>query len=167
MTEQEKALALSEFYKTLAENNNGWTMQGKQGVTGPNMMSDISEYIINPPKPKSKKIDLSICIKSNIDVECSDNKRIWDICKFSSMKSEGWEYCRVRQDHWHLWQGGDCPLPKGLIIEIQTRQSSAISKNVTVYDLNIWGWNWNLPQLDNDGDIIAFKVIGTAKGWEY
>lgn len=136
------------------------------------------------PKAEKKIIDLSTCVGSDIDMEFADSINVNDLgfCLTDTLNEDntqlkglyiskrelrGFEQCRVRQDHWHSWQGGECPLPDGLAIEIRTREKSTTSYNAKSYNMSAWGWKWNHPKRDNSGDIIAFKVLGPADGWCY
>lgn len=84
MKQKEKLLALGRWYTEAGENNNGWKVvlgdgSIKDGMLGPHIDSDLSKYIINEPKPENKIIDMSVCIKSGIDVEFSQNINWWYI----------------------------------------------------------------------------------------
>ena len=183
MTDKEKALELSAFWALLAQNDNGFTFAGMVNdgyFSGPNMNSDIDDYSINPPKPVLQTIDLSVCIKSKIDMEfwTSDTLDKDYIAKlvgikngvfFSSLSNENkWlHHCRVRQDHWHSWMGGECPwmgecpLPEGLKVSLLFRDGTT-SKGCN-FDRSNEAWR-------HDGgmsDIIAFQVLGSAEGWIY
>jgi len=171
------AKELAVFYTKLAENDNGFKYNSTHVDTmgGPNLYTvpDCMKYFeINPPKPKVKKIDLSVCIKSGIDMEFADEDtdadKWWVVGKLSAIKvyeklyyvdeqGANFRFCRVRQNHWHSWQGGSCPLPEGLNVDYRLRGSIYISPKTEK--------SWQ-----HDGtatDIIAFKVIGTLEDWEY
>lgn len=118
-------------------------------------------------KPAKKAVDLSVLIKSGIDCEFWSGNKSKNIHKLMCIsnkdyKAKGRKYynkCRPRMDNWHSWQGGDCPLPEGFIIDVTTRDNR-ILKGKEVQDLR-----WGFKKLE--GDIIAFKVIGLAEGWCY
>ena len=121
------------------------------------------------PKPKKKIIDLSVCIDSGIDMEfgATDIKHIGTLLKieetryFSKNIIAGWyTECRVRQDHWHSWQGGKCPLPEGLEVALIYR-NRGVGEHKPVYLELDWSHDNRLY------DIIAFKVISVADGYKY
>lgn len=122
-----------------------------------------------PPKPKKKIIDLSMMVGSDIDMEFKLNSTEWKIGKLSFINKDSTEgifyhalnfhgsnKCRIRQDHWHVWQGGKCPLPDGLRIKIMLRNGRI--PNSTTYATEEWTWEHH----EEDGDIIAFKVDDIA-----
>lgn len=129
----------------------------------------------------TKIIDLSILVNSGIDMEfssCIDDvdadssEAIWypqQLIGVSNnatyLYSNGCDSkCRVREDHWHSWQGGANPLPDGLVIEILTRDNRQYPNHSCAGYNNIdWDWMWR----DKITDIIAFKVLGVAKGYTY
>lgn len=122
--------------------------------------------------PKQKKIiDLSVCIESGIDMEFSDDGSFMIIdtlvntCSvnkvYRTSHSSLFNKCRVRQDHWHSWQGGyKCPLPEGLKVELMYRNRGKGQHSPAYTELD---WNHN----DSVYDIIAFKVISVADGYKY
>ena len=129
-------------------------------------------------KPKEKNIiDLGKMVGSDIDMEFADNNA-WFIdylieiintdinnsYPYVTKKRKSIAKCRIRENHWHFWQGGECPLPEGLEIEIMYRCGEA-EESLILYHRRIWSNNW----LHNSEkyDIIAFKVLGTADGWSY
>ena len=73
--------------------------------------------------------------------------------------------CRVRENHWHSWTGGECPLPEGLKIEVLLRSGATGIKNVGSLNLQWEHYHCDLQTCLTD--IIAFKVLGVADGWEY
>jgi len=166
-----KAKELSEWYAQLAENDNG-LMLAPLVMMSPNLESDLSEYIINPPKPQPKIIDLNMMIGSDIDMEFGNKTRHGDTIGkldyidehgyFNSYSDNYYKECRIRQDHWHSWQGGECPLPEGLEIEVKYRRKNLIDKRNGHCDYGT-AWLWD----GGHDDIIAFKVLGTAENWEY
>jgi len=189
---KEKALALSEWYAELADNDNGFTYissYSPQGIISnistelksnlmidhPDIESDLSKYKVNPPKPALLRIDLSVLVGSDIDCEFNDfddtDDNEWFIDTLKATENDyylsrhtGWNYCRVRENHWHYWGGNwYCPLPKGLNIELRTRNGSI--KNVKDY-ISLGGWR-HRKWVQYDDDIIGFRVLGVAEGWEY
>lgn len=139
------------------------------------------------PKPKIKKIDLSCLVSSDIDMEYAPNASAgtnlsttdWFVTKlikvpegYNAREDTAWIYVnsspkwihskfiRIRQHHWNHWNGRDCPLPKGLKIEILHREGSSSIRSDYI---NLTGWEVDGNLLD----IIAFKVLGVADGWKY
>jgi len=172
------ALALSKWYAELAENDNGYTtLAERHRLQGsPTLDSNLDEYFIKPPKPKIQKIDMSILIGSDIDCEfmCEETNYVIvgnlietptsEFSYYTSKTSGVYDKCKVRENHWHYWGGNwYCPLPKGLNIELRTRNGSI--KNEKDYS-SMSDWihrKW----VQYDDDIIGFKVLGVAEGWEY
>ena len=124
------------------------------------------------PKPKKKIIDLSKMVGSDIDMEFWDTlpsiyvgklEKILDLSPKQYCRKNGinFDNCRVRQDHWHSWQGGECPLPEGLKGEIKNREGSIQSYTFSAIPDKRW-----LSDGANN-NIIAFKVLGVAGGWRY
>ena len=123
--------------------------------------------------PKKKKIiDLLKMVGSDIDCEfasmsnnfyrwASKLKEINDY--YVSEAGAGYHCCRIRENHWHSWQGGECPLPEGLYIEVIFRNGEE-GDTEGYYNS---GWNINWHHQSGTYDIIAFKVIGVADGWKY
>ena len=122
-------------------------------------------------KPEKKIIDLSKMVGSDILCEFSNSGNQWSINKLTEIdEDQGYYYydsydyfykCRIMQDHFHSWQGGECPLPEGLIVEIRyidhldgeyTEIEEKIVKNYQMID-------WSM--------VIAFKVLGAADGYCY
>jgi len=179
MNTKEKAQWLSDFYSQLAKNDNGIYHPAFPNPGGPNMDTNvgINTWQVKEPKPKKQIIDLSMMIDSEIDMEFEGINKWWigklgEIEIYNSKKrteysmlgdDEGFYNCRIRQDHWHSWQGGKCPLPEGLEIEVIYRgktEPETIDQGTMTMDVN---WSWR----NTVGDIIAFKVIGCAEEWEY
>lgn len=119
-------------------------------------------------KPQKKAVDLSVLIESKIDCEFSTSPSfelaIWDtlhslsnrINQYSSSVHSCLRYCRPRMNHWHSWQGGECPLPDGLWVDIDRRDGLGNRGYSTDY-------SWRHTGTGND--IIAFKVTGLAEGY--
>jgi hypothetical protein len=170
----EQAKRLGELYLELAEKDTwlefnfmdtyGW---GKTYNT-PSIASDLDRWRI-AEKPV-KKIDMSCLDGSDIDMEFGNNNslgfasigKLYNIetnteTRYSIPNSKGhFTQCRVRQDHWHSWRGGDCPLPKGLIIGYSEYKHSRRWVNHCTSYTNL---DWS--------EIYEFKVFGVADGWEY
>ena len=130
------------------------------------------------PKPKQKTIKLDEMVGSDIDCEFSNMatpfKDRHDIYigqltgfdtsiknkKFYIKDNVSKHYkCRIRQDHRHHWNGGDCPLPEGLDVEIEFRESGREPTD------NYRNLRWS--HTGGVWDIIAFKVLGTAENFKY
>jgi len=168
-TNQEKIEFFAKFWTELAENKNGVTSKDYSHYKYPIIDLDITRlknFKVNPPKPKVKKIDLSIVITSQIDMEFGLGLQISKLkaiqynatSKYVSTNDNLYEQCRVRQDTWHSWQGGECPIPEGLVIAYQHVNSYyqiATMHNIGKYDDGILDWK----------AITAFKITGTADGW--
>ncbi len=161
-----KAQALADWYQRLANNGNGFIFNHTTGTKGPDLRSKLKHYRINPPKPKIKKIDLSVCIESGVDCEFKQNGMAWHINKLDMLNPSPttiyhdlYDQCRVRQDHWHSHQGNKCPIPEGL-------KGSALRRDNFYMDLDeVTDWKHN--PLKPHNDIIAFRVLSIAEGWEY
>lgn len=129
--------------------------------------------------PTKKPVDLSVLIESGIDVETSEYPDFRRRCigelrsidksphsKYPYYKLGDWDfdaiYCRPRMNHWHAWQGGECPLPEGVVADAVYRDGE-IRKGIFVK-----AWNWEHKQSTSmTVDIIAFKVIGLADGYSW
>ena len=125
---------------------------------------------LEPVKPELKKIDMSRCIESGIDMEfdLSGSTPI-RISKLSSIDSSAFpfnfdsddscsETCRPRMNHIHACIDGfdKCPLPDGFKIKVYLRDGDTIGND------EITSWIHH----GFAGDIIAFEVTGIADGWE-
>ena len=70
-----------------------------------------------------------------------------------------YDNCRVMQNYWHSWQGGDNPLPEGLEVEVLLKEGTVQSG----YTTETYSWNW----CNDMTDIIAFRVTGVLKEFKY
>lgn len=120
-------------------------------------------------KPTKKPIDLAVLIQSGIDCEFWDgsigvlseiscgsqyHRRIGSTAGYTPYST-----CKPRMgEFWYSWQGGECPLPEGLVIEIQTRNNGKYGAKVKPFNFR---WNHD----GSPSDVIAFKVIGLAEGY--
>ena len=172
MNNKEKALWLSEFYKKLAENDNGISHETVTNVNGPYFGMDwtmYSNYTVNPPKPKKKIIDLSMMVGSGIDMEFSNGQfltpkiqKLKHILERTYVTAFGNEFdnCRIRQAHWHNWHswgGSLCPLPRGLEVKLRfITDTGGISHSILDNYRDI---NWD--------NVIAFRVLGPAENAQY
>jgi len=175
-----KAKVLSDWYLELAKNDNGFeTLAGRQGLKiagllcfGPNLNSNLREYYVNQPKPVKKIIDLSCVVDSDIDCEF-DNTNTFDKnsgignltdvdlnSEFAYLHNNNWWYvnCRIRQDKWMYWGGGDCPLPEGFIVVLEFNDKTTLKVD------NYTSLNWSRSK---NNCIRAFKVIGVAENARY
>jgi len=80
-------------------------------------------------------------------------------CTDGSGGFKHYKYCRPRMNHWHAWNGGDCPLPEGLIVDARLRDDY-LSENANTNSL-IWTKN------TGHNNVIAFKVTGIAEGYRW
>ena len=130
---------------------------------GPKINSSKDNWRIKPTK---KVIDLSVLIDSQIDCEFqSSSSMSWAIGKLRhhvscSKKpmyhihwgSQGFTKCQPRMNHKHAWDGGECPLPEGIMVMPHYRKPLKLRVPVMATDLQ-WD-NWGV----ND-DIIHFEVL--------
>lgn len=141
-----------------------------------------TEHCVHNPRNKDlfkiqeKIVDWSKLVGSNVDMEFSDYKDIFEpwasklidmginkgIPYYKISEIGRFKYCRIRENHWQAWGGGECPLPEGLVIDVRTRQDGD-RRYVSSY--NEPHWNWKHNQFGSD--IIAYKVRQAAHGWTY
>lgn len=120
------------------------------------------------PPPAKKVIDLSVLVGSGVDCEFWDeegevligalthsfdgsgpyqcDKRLW------------FPHCQPRMNHWHSWQGGECPLPEGFVVEAYTRTGRLLPEA----EATTLRWRWRYSYPHNDPDIITFRVLRKA-----
>lgn len=125
-----------------------------------------------------KKVDLSILAESGIDCEFFNDEdddnhyrdinvgRIGYISKdreypFLKNVCDIYKHAIPRMNHWNFWQGGECPLPEGLMIELIFRHGYKLNNNNDYSEII---WNHHGP-IHSDRDIIAFKVLGLSDGY--
>lgn len=129
-------------------------------------------------EPQKKVVDLSVLIGSGIDCDfgmISNDGSISQCmiaplvginlkarCKYEAMFGDSYEVCRPRMDHWHSWQGGECPLPEGfkVVFVFRNGTDSALLSNSVVHE-------WEYDEQPHNHDIIAFRVIGLADDYCY
>ena len=166
---------LAGFYQAITDGgegqydflSKGWDMVKK----GPNLASIKADFRI---KPKLKAIDMRILVGSGILCEFANiSDDDWYAYKLTDISRDGYfaerdgkhskhgNRCRVMQDYWHNWQGGECPLPDGLIVELQLRNCKSTVKIITP------SLRWEHIGYEENSDIIEFKVTGIAEGWTY
>jgi hypothetical protein len=137
---------------------------------GPNLHSLTKEWRIKPAK---KVIDLSVLIDSQIDCEFqSSSSMSWAIGKLRyhvscSKKpmyhmlwdSQGFTKCQPRMNHKHAWQGGECPLPEGFVVEVWWRDGRSDVRPINSRNGLYWKHD------NHASDIIHFKVLRVADGY--
>ena len=170
--EKEQALRLSELYKELAEKGTKFEYnRSKEGwskhLTGPSMDSNLEYWRV--AEKQDKIIDMSCLVGSDILCEffITHNQAVIDrLIEIREDKpnkfvtdDDVYDNCRVMQNYWHSWQGGDNPLPEGLEVEVLLKEGTVQSG----YTTETYSWNW----CNDMTDIIAFRVLGTTKGWKY
>jgi len=171
--EKEQALRLSELYKELAEKGTKFEYnRSKEGwgnhLTCPNLDSDLDKWRV--AEKQDEIIDMSCLVGSDIDMEFGEGTYVAKlksinpkvVSKYTSEKGNMYKECRVRQDTWLSWQGGECPLPEGLEVEVEYRNEGFQSKAST-YHTTRWDWG----HCGGEWDIISFKVLGVCEGWKY
>ena len=117
-------------------------------------------------------IDMSQC-KVDIEIQSTLYKDDWRIESFDSLKDPDFlagRNVRVRQDYYFGWQGGECPLPDGLIVRIRIAKAEKIEHgagvvfSVTSFEdkrLISKNINWKSKEL------IGYTVLGTADTHAY
>jgi len=174
-----QARRLSELFAKLAEKEtyfehiddcHRWNASSQN----PCMLNDLSLWRV--AEPKRKIIDLSVCIKSNIDMEFRDHSNWFtdklknitkDVCEYPEVNKTIYQSitlftahkCRIRQKHWHSWNGGKRPIPEGLAGAIRLRDK-------TVEYLSIAN-KWVHDNASKNKDIIAFWIDGPAENYKY
>lgn len=124
-------------------------------------------------KPEVTPIDLSVLIQSGIDCEFSSfapaigatigilesinaiDQRLYVGNVDGSGGNKDYNLCRPRMYHWHSWQGGKCPLPEGLRVEVKFR--SGEKRRIFVGE-----HKWFHDNTCSSNEIIAFRVLGKA-----
>ena len=117
-------------------------------------------------KPLKEPVDLSVLIESGIDCEFwDDGSTLKWIGKLEQIfvgstepycnEIDCYDYCRPRMNHIHAWQGGICPLPKGVIVKVWFRQRND-TDNTDIGPVSNYRWS----NMNVYSDIIQFKVIG-------
>lgn len=120
--------------------------------------------LLKPIKPEPKKIDMSVCIESQIDCEFSDDvfnyapvrklKQIDCNGKYISSNINNWKYCRPRFKHIHASPAGwgKKPFPEGF----NFRAWHSLSEAAIV---DTWSECGNRT-------ITMFEITGIAEGYE-
>lgn len=107
-----------------------------------------------------KIIDMSKC-KVDIEYSSPEFDAGWAIAKSRDRFLGNKCNIRVRQNHYFGWQGGECPLPEGLMVRCtyysslqgfsQIRSKKNISHRINFLDINL----------------TSFEVLGAAEGYAY
>lgn len=169
-----------EYAKDWQETNKPWE-RWEFMSTATNDWEDIDCHPVWGPttnyrrKLTKKPVDLSVLIKSGIDCEfvysnATNHRDRLIIEKLTEITSNDYAtryvnsnekahlYCKPRMNHWHYWDGGDCPLPEGIKVSVKTLRCAA-------YDGDCLSFSWGRKIRAVDGNIIAFKVLGLADGY--
>lgn len=74
----------------------------------------------------------------------------------------GWNCAKIAFDkcEWKPWFGGECPVPGSVLVEVILRNGD---KTMCGGSAALLRWN----HIKNDGDIIAYRMVGLADGWEF
>lgn len=132
----------------------------------PAIDSNLDQWELRPIA--KKPVDLSVLIKSGILCEFDAGEQNLWIGKLSRIGSGYYSMdmrgacqamasvCRPLMDHWHSWQGGECPLPDGVMVSVLHRKAPSKTLNATGLS---WGW------FNKEPDIIQFKVTGLVEGY--
>ncbi|MFT5518608.1 MAG: hypothetical protein ACI9RI_000874 [Oceanospirillaceae bacterium] len=163
LTEKQKPTIklLEELQEGLVALNKAWDEE---------IQNALSAGILKPTK---KVIDLSVLIDSQIDCEFkyggSLTPKSWFIDKLTEIHNEAntykpslqgyTTYCRPRMNHKHAWDGGNCPLPEGFVVEVWWRDGSDDVRTINRGNGLYWGHN------NHASDIIHFKVLRVADGY--
>jgi hypothetical protein len=136
-------------------------------------------YEVHIFKPEKKKLDWSKIPKgttvlyrefelgylSVFDVESG----CFSIARYlngESMLVDHYSETNVRlaeQSTFTYWPGGECPLPEGVQLEIVMRNGESMTIGA-----QYCCWDRSSEVSENfDSDIIAYRIIGLAEGWEY
>jgi hypothetical protein len=130
--------------------------------------NELNSYRI---KPTLRTVDMSVLIGADID--CTFGKRqtigaLHSIVggsfnrKLSDHSYDSWTSCTPRLDHWMPWNEGDCPLPEGVLVIPRLRNALWDTRAMQATYLM-----WDIQKEPVAEDIIAFKVVGLAKGWQW
>jgi len=134
----------------------------------PDLRSDLSNWRV--AEPEKKIINISMMIDSDIDMEFSNHMgQDWFVYKLTDINKNGYysitndkygHSCRIRQNHWHSWNGGgNHPLPEGLTGKIRLRDRCVLPLSCAT--------KWEYDACDESLDIIAFWIDGTVNNYKY
>jgi len=127
----------------------------------PDMDSNPKNWQLRPIA--KKPVDLSVLI-DGIDCEFGDRQLVSkligiDTNGYVDKRKNLYAKCQPRMDHWHSWHdGGDCPLPEGIIAQVILRNDTA---QLTT-DTGLCH-QWYHDATTAEFDIIAFKVLPELK----
>lgn len=94
---------------------------------------------------ESKKLKIK-CFNNGGSSKFSDGTSLWEKAELAE------------QPTFTYWPGGECPLPDGVLVEVIFRCGDCEKHPATPLD-------WSHDKVA--GDIIAYRIIGLADGWEY
>lgn len=177
MTAHKHAEIMALYAEKAAETNKPWQYFEYKDSAGEwhslQAMPSFHETREYRLKGERKVVDLSVLIKSGIDCEflCQGDGETWYIGVLEKITlghydgdyqlydgvSSAYE-CRPRMNHWHNWQGGDCPLPEGFEVEVLIRGG-------TKYKDHSVNFVWHHDSGYNN--IIAFRVIGLMEDYRW
>lgn len=128
--------------------------------------SDVFDLVNRPAcciiERDIKIIDMSKC-KVDIEFQCSSENN-WSIAKFDDfddIEIVEDDKIRVRKNHYFGWQGGECPLPEGLLI----RATFAESRQDVLHIYSMDAISHDL-EFDNPC-LIGFEIKRPCKGHAY
>jgi hypothetical protein len=118
-------------------------------------------------KPEPKIIDLTSLVGSDIDMEFAGREaKDWYVYKLTKIDKGGYysekndkygHSCRIRENHWHSWDGNKCPLPDGLEVKLRIMvPDRRISHYITTDYIND---DWN--------HVIGIRIIGKKPDYIY
>lgn len=125
--------------------------------------------------PELQTVDLSVLFDSGIDCEFKDSRGDYQVGKMKDYYSREFfestmyylDQCRPRMDHWHAWNGGKCPVPEGLLIQVRYSTRGESSHPIPPSDLCGCPSPIEWGEGEYQTNIIAFKVVGLAAGWRW
>lgn len=171
MNNKEKLLKLAEMYKDAAENKKGFLKYDKgwdgwiTTTSSPNIKSNLLEWKV---APKSKIVNLSWAIKSQVDMNLGSNDihyapinaiRLHESSPYKSVFNKWYKQCTYRTNNWILHEGEHTVPPEGVIIKVKCRDG------VTIINSTAAAWGWAISKLSND--VIAYQITGLEEGWKY
>lgn len=169
MNNKEKAQWLSDRWAEVAQGgvweecDHGW-FEAPEGPRSEDTMLHTWRVVMPPVK---KVIDLS-CLVNGVDCEFwnSSQRHFGNLDEVSYDCGElqfigcgeSWDFCQPRMNHWHNWQGGECPVPEGYVVEVLFRGGHFSAEDPCATD-----WNWKHDSYSSD--IIAFRVLRVAENY--
>ena len=128
-------------------------------------------------KPEEIAVDMSVLVKSGVDCEFSDypsfvlssigklisiNTDLHCTYPFTGAQGSTFKYAKPRMNHLHAWTGGECPLPKGVLVAALLRDNNP----VLAHPCQALEWG-DVGQGRDPSDIIGFRVTGLEAGYVY